>query len=282
MSDSFWLHGLQQARLPCPLLPPAVCSNWRPLSQWYYPTISFSVALFFSCLQSFPALGSFPMSQLVASGGQSIGTSASASVLPMNQFSSVQSFSCVCTYPTDLNVPGFPVHHQLLEFTQTHVHWVSDAIQPSHPLSSPSPPAFNLSQHQGPNESVLRIKWPKCWSFSFSISPSNEYAGLISFRIDWLDLLAVHGTLKSLLQHHCSKASILRHSAFFILQFSHPYMTTGKTIVLTIQIFVGKGMSLFFNTLSRFVIDILPREKQASFILMAAVTICSDFWSPRI
>ena len=121
MSDSVWLHGLQQARLPCPLLPPAVCSNWCPLSQGYHPAISFSVA-FFSCLQSFPALGSFPMSQLFASGGQSIGTSASASILPMNQFSSVQSFSCVCTHSMDQNMPGLPVHHQLPEFTQTHVH----------------------------------------------------------------------------------------------------------------------------------------------------------------
>ena len=114
------------------------------------------------------------------------------------------------------STPGLPVHHQLLEFTQTHVHLVGDAIQPSHPLSSPSPPAFNLSQHQG------LFKWvssshqvTKYWSYSFSISPSNEYSGLISFKIDWLDLLAVHGTLRSLLQHHCSKASILQHSAFF-------------------------------------------------------------------
>ena len=104
------------------------------------------------------------------------------------------------------------------------VHWVNDAIQPSHPLLSPSPPAFNLSQHQVfSNESVLPIRWPKYWSFSFSISPSNEYSGLISFKINWLDLLAVQGTLKSLLQHHSSKASILQHSAFFIVQLSHPY-----------------------------------------------------------
>ena len=102
------------------------------------------------------------------------------------------------------------VHHQLPEFTQTHVHWVCDAIQPSHPLSSPSPPTFNLSQHQVfSNESVLHIRWPQYWSFSFSISPSSEYSWLISFRMDWLDLLAVQGTLKSLLQHHSSKASVL-------------------------------------------------------------------------
>ena len=124
---------------------------------------------------------------------------------------------------------GFPVHHQLLEFTQSHVHRVSDAIQPSHPLSSLSPPAFNLSQHQGLfHESVLCIRWPKYWSFSFNISPSNEHSGLISFKMDWLDLLAVQGTLKNILQHHSSKASILWHSALLIALISHPYVTTGK------------------------------------------------------
>ena len=139
------------------------------------------------------------------------------------------------------STPGFPVHHQHLEFTQTHVHWVGDAIQPSHPLSSPSPPALNLFQHQGlSNQSVLHIRWPKYWSFSFSISPSNEYSGLISFRMDSLDLLAVQGTPKSLLQHHSSKASILLCSAFFSVQHSHPYMTIEKTIALTRWTFVGK------------------------------------------
>ena len=118
--------------------------------------------------------------------------------------------------PMDCSMPGFPVHHQLPELVQTHVYRVGDAIQPSHPLSSPSLPAFSLSQHQGlcSSESVLCIKWPKYWSFSFSISPFNEYSGLISFRIDWFDLLAVQGTLKSLLQHHSSKASILQCSIF--------------------------------------------------------------------
>ena len=111
------------------------------------------------------------------------------------------------------------------------------------------------------SESVLCIRWPKYWSFSFSISPSNEHFGLISFRMDWLDLLAVQGTLKSLLQHHSSKASILRRSAFFVVQLSHPYMTTGKTIALTRQTFVGKVMSLLFNMLSRLVITFLPRSK---------------------
>ena len=147
--------------------------------------------------------------------------------------------------PTDCSTPGFPVCHQLLELIQTCVHRVSDAIQASHPLSSPSPPALNLSQHQGLlKESPLQIRWPKYWSFSFHISPSNEHPGLISFRMDWLDLLAVQGTLKSLLQHHTSKASILQCSAFFIVQLSHPYMTTGKTTALTRRTFLGKVMSL--------------------------------------
>ena len=129
--------------------------------------------------------------------------------------------------PHGLQYARPPVHHQLLELTQTHVHQVSDPIQSSHFLSSPSPSTFNLSQHQVfPNESVLLIRWPEYWSFSFSISPSNECLGLISFRMDWLDLLAVQGTLKSLLQHHNSKTSIPQPSAFFIVQLSHPYMTT--------------------------------------------------------
>ena len=145
----------------------------------------------------------------------------------------------------DGSTPRFPVHHQLPEITQTHVHRVGDVIQPSHLLSSPSPPTFNLSQHHVffPMSQFLHIRWLKYWSFSFSISPSNEYSGLISFRMDWLDLLAVQGTLKSLFQHHSSKASILQHSAFFIVQLSHPYMTTRKTITLTWQTFVGKVMS---------------------------------------
>ena len=133
--------------------------------------------------------------------------------------------------PMDCSTPGLPVYHQLPEFTQIHVHRVSDVIQPSHPLSSPSPPAPNPSSIRVfSNESALRIRWPKYWSFSFNISPSNEHPELISFRMDWLDLLAVQGTLKSLLQHHSSKALILQRSAFFIVQLPHPYMTTGKTI----------------------------------------------------
>ena len=163
--------------------------------------------------------------------------------------------------PTDCSTPSFLVHHRLLELVQIHVHRVGDAIQLSHSLSSSSP-VFNLSQHQGlSNKSVLLICWPKYWSVSFSISSSNEYSGLISFRMDWLDLLAVQGTLNSLLQYHGSKASILRRSSFFIAQLSHPYMTTGKTIALTRWTSVAKVMSLLFNKLSRLVITLLPRSK---------------------
>ena len=122
-------------------------------------------------------------------------------------------------------------------------------------------PPILLSIRVFSNESALRIRWPKYWSFSFNISPSNEHPRLISFRMDWLDLLAVQGTLKSLLQHHSSKASILQHSAFFIVQLLHPYMTTGKTIALTRRMFVGKVMSLLLNMLSRLVITLLPRSK---------------------
>ena len=162
----------------------------------------------------------------------------------------------------NLSTPGLPVHHQLSEFTQIHVHRVSDAIQPSHPLSSPSPPAHNPpSIKVFSNESTLRMRWPKYWSFSFSIIPSKEIPGLI-FRMDWLVFLAVQRTLKSLLQHHSSKSSILRCSAFFTVQLSHPYMTTGKTIALTRWTFVDKAMSLLFNILSRLAITFHPRSKR--------------------
>ena len=140
-------------------------------------------------------------------------------------FSSVTQSCLTLCDPLNLSTPSLPVHHQLLESTQTHVNWVGDAIQPSHPLSSPSPPALNLSQHQG----LFQWVYSSCEVAKVSnISPSNEHPGMISFRMDWLDLLTVQGTLKSLLQHHSSKASILWHSAFFIVQFSHPYMTSGK------------------------------------------------------
>ena len=139
---------------------------------------------------------------------------------------------------------------------------LSQSCHPTISSSMSSPPTFNLSQHQGfSTESVLHIRWPNYWSFSLIISPSNEYSGLVSFRMDWWDLLAVQGTLKNLLQHHSSKASIFLCSAFFIVQLSHPYMTTGKTIDLTRRIFVDKVMSLLFNMLSRLVITFLPRSK---------------------
>ena len=155
----------------------------------------------------------------------------------------------------DHSTPGLPVHHQLLEFTQAHVHWVGDAIQPSHPLSFPFPPALNLSQHQGlfrwvnSSHQVAKV-------LEFQLEHQSFQWTLISYRMDWLDLLAVQGTLKSLLQHHSSKASILLCSAFFIVRLSHPYMTTGKAIALTVLTFVGKIM------LSRLVITFLLRTKR--------------------
>ena len=144
-------------------------------------------------------------------------------------------------------------------------------------LLPPTPPSIRVFS----NESALHMRWPKYWSFSLSISPSKEHPGLVSFRMDWLDLLAVQGTLKSLLQHHGSKASILQRSAFFTVQLSHPYMTTGKTIALTRQTFVGKVMSLLLNMLSRLVITFLPRSKCLLKNFMAAITICSDFGAPQ-
>ena len=171
MSDSLWPHRLQHPRLPCPSPSHRVCSNSCSLSQWCHPATLSCVIPFSYCLQSFPASGSFPMSQLFASGGQSIG------------------------------------------------------------------------------------------SFNFSINPSSEYSGLISFRIDWFDLLAAQRTIKSLLQHHISKASIVWYSVFFMVQLSHPYMISGKNIALTIRNFVSKVMSLLFNMLSKFVIIFLLRSK---------------------
>ena len=152
----------------------------------------------------------------------------------------------------DCSTSSFPVLQRLPELTLTHVHWVNDAIQPSHPLYFPSPSVFNLSQHQGLFQwVVLCIRWSKYRSFSFSISPFNEYLGLIFFRIDSFDLLTIQGTLKNLLQHYNSKASILGCSTFFMVPLSHPYMNIGKNIALTIWPFVGKVMSLLFNILSR-------------------------------
>ena len=169
------------------------------------------------------------------------------------RISSVTQLCPTLCDPLDCSTPGFPVHHQFPEFTQTHAHWVGDAIQPSHPLLSPSaPPSIFPSIRVFSNELVLHIRWPNYWSFR--ISPSKEYSELISFRTEWFDLLAVQGTLKSLLQHHSSKASTLWCSAFFTVQLSHPYMTTGKIIALTIWTLVWKVMSLLLNMLSRLVI----------------------------
>ena len=161
------------------------------------------------------------------------------------QFSSVVQLSPNLCNPMDCSTPGFPVHHQLPELAQIHMHWVSDAISHlilCHPLLLPPiPPSIRVFS----NDSTLCMKWPKYWIFSFSIRPSNKHPGLISFRMDWLDLLAVQGTLKSLLQHHSLKASIHQCSAFFTVQLSHPYMTTGETIALTRQNFVGKWCLCF-------------------------------------
>ena len=184
--------------------------------------------------------------------------------IAQNQFSSVQALSHVWLYnPTDCCIPGFPIHYQPTPGAYSNSgpssRWCHPTIILCCPLlllSSIFPSIRVFS-----NESVLSIRWPKDWSFSFSISPSNEYSGVISFRMDWLDFLEVWGTLKSLLQHHNSKASVLWHSAFFIVQLSHPYMTTGKTIALTRWTFLSKVMSLLFNMLYRLVIAFLPRSK---------------------
>ena len=159
----------------------------------------------------------------------------------------------------DFSTPSLPVHHQLLKLMPIESVMTSNNLIPCRPLLFL--PSIFPSIRVFSNESVLAIRWPRYWSFSFSISPSNECSGLISFRMDWLDLLAVQGTLKNLLQHHSSKASSLRHSACFIVRLPHPYMTTGETIALTRWTFVGKVMSLLFNMLSRLVITFLPRSK---------------------
>ena len=172
-------------------------------------------------------------------------------------YSVAQSCPTLCN-PMDCRKPGFPVLHCLPVFAQSHDHWVDDAIQPSHPLSRPSPPASIFPSIKVFVNLSSRLKY---WSFSFSISPSSEYWGLIFFRIDWFDLLAVLGTLKSLLQHHSLKASIFQCSAFFMVQHSHLHMTTRKTIALTMWAFVSKVMSLLFNMLCRFVIAFFPRSK---------------------
>ena len=162
----------------------------------------------------------------------------------------------------DCSTSALPVYHHHLELAQTHVHRIGDAMKLFHPLPSPCTPAFSLSQHQGLfHESGLLIRWPMYWSITFNISPSKELPRLISFRMDLLDFPAVQGTLKSLLQHHSLKALIIWCSAFFMVQLSHPYMTTWKSIALTTQTFVGKIMALLFNMLCRFFIVFLPRSK---------------------
>ena len=200
-----------------------------------------------------------------------------------HQFNSVQSLSRVRLFVT----PWTAARQASLSITnsQSLLKLLSiESVMPSNililccPLLLP--PSIFPTIRVFSSESVLRLRWPKYWSVSFSISPSNENSGLIYFRIDWWDLLAVQGTLESLLQHHSSKASILRHSAFFIVQLSHPYMTTGKTIALTRWTFFGKVMSLLFSMLSKVITAFLPRS-QASFNFMAAVTICSDFGAPQ-
>ena len=200
------------------------------------------------------------------------------------QFSSVHSLSHVRLFAT----PWIAACQASLSITNSRsllkLMSIESVISSSHLilcrpllLLPPIPPSIRVFS----NESALHMRWPKYWSSSFSIPPSNEHPGLISFQMDWLDLLAVQGTLKSLLQHHSSKASIFWHSAFFTVQLSHPYMATGKTIALTRQTFVGKVMFLLFNMLSRLVITFLPRSKQVSFNFMAAITICSDFGAPK-
>ena len=174
-------------------------------------------------------------------------------LFPWNSSVSVQFLSHIwlCD-PMDCSTPGFPVHHQLLELAQTHVHQVGNAIQPSHPLSSPSLPAFNLPQHQGLFQWVSSShQMAKVLELQLQHQSFQWKSGLISFRTDWFDLLAVQGTLEILLQHHSLKASILWCSAFFMVQLTHPYMATGKTIALIRWTFVGKVMSLLFNMLSR-------------------------------
>ena len=196
------------------------------------------------------------------------------------QFSSVAQSCLTLCDPMNHSTRGLLIHHQLLESTETHVHRVGDAILPLHSLLSLLLlPSIFSSIRVFSNELALCIWWPKYWSFGFNISPSNEHPGLISFRMDCLDLLSVQGTLKSLLQHHSSKASILRCSAFFIVQLSHPYMITGKIMTLTKQTFVDKVMTLLFNMLPRLVITFLPRSKHLLISWLQSPS--AVIWSPK-
>ena len=229
---TLWPHGLQHDRLPCPSWTSGAYSNSCPSSRWCHPTISSFVVPFSSCLQSFPASVSFQW------------------VSFSHQFSSVQLLSRVWLFAT----PWTAAHQASLSITNSQSPPKPMSIVlvipfnhliPYHPLLL-LPSIFPIIRGVFSNESALRIRWPKYWSFSFSISPSNEYSGLVSFRIDWLDLLAVQGTLKSLFQHQGSKASILHCSAFIKIQLSHPYITTEKTIASARQNFVTKVIFLLF------------------------------------
>ena len=196
------------------------------------------------------------------------------------QFSSVAQSCLTLCDPMNHSTPGLPVHHQLPEFTQTHAHRVGDAIQPSHPLSSlllllPIPPSIRVFS----NESTLRMRWPKYWSFIFSIILSKEHPGLMSFRMDRLDSLAVQGSLKSLLQDHSTKVSVLWHSPFFTVQLSHPYTTTGKTIAFTRRTLVSKIMSLLLNILPRLVILEPPKIKSDT-VSTVPPSICHEVMGP--
>ena len=262
MSNSLGPHELQHTRLPCSSPSPGPCSNACPLSRWCHPGISSSVILF-SCLPSlrvfsnesahrirWPKYGNFSISPSYEYLGLisfRIDLFDLLAVLVFIQFSSVQSLSCIQLFATPWTVAclaslSITNSQSLPKLMSIESVMPSNHLILCHPLLLPSIfPSIRVFS----NESVLRVRWPKYWSFSFNISPSNEYSGLISFRMDWLDLLAVQRPLKSLLQHHSSKASILWCSAFFIVQLSHPYMTTGKTIDLTRWTFVGKGNGLY-------------------------------------
>ena len=235
VSDSLKPHGLHQARPPWPSPIPGACSNSCQLSWWCHPTISSSVipkvGIERTDLKLVKVIYNKPTANIILNG-EELKTFLLKS--GTRQFSSVAQLCPTLRDPMNSSTPGLPVQHQLLEFTQTHVHWVGDAIQPSHPLSSPSPPPLNISQYQGLFKWVSSsLQVAKVLEFQLQHQSFQWHSRLISFRMDWLDLLAVQGTLKSLLQHHSSKASILQCSAFFTVQLLHPYMTTGKTIALT-------------------------------------------------
>ena len=249
LPDSLWPHGLQQVSLPRLSPSPGDCSNACPLSRWCHPATSSSVVPFSSCLQSFPesALCCAVLSHSVVSDSLWLHGLQPTRLLSPWGFSRQEYWSVLpCPPSGDLPNPGIKPRSLVLQV---------DSLTSETPRKPSSIRVFSI-------ESALLIRYPEYWSFSFSVTPSNEYSVLISFRIDWFDLLAVQGTLKSLLQPHGSKASILWCPAFLMVQFSHPYMTTTrKTVPLTIWIFIGKVMSLLFNMLSSFIIAFLPRSK---------------------